>query len=39
VRVEYSLTETGAALEEVIDAVADWTDLYAEQVVEEPART
>lgn len=39
VRVEYSLTETGAALEEVIDAVADWTDRYAEQVVEEPART
>jgi DNA-binding HxlR family transcriptional regulator len=34
VKVEYSLTETGAALEEVIDAVADWTELYAERVAE-----
>jgi DNA-binding HxlR family transcriptional regulator len=38
VRVEYSLTETGAALNEVIEAVAEWTDLYAEQVVEESDR-
>jgi DNA-binding HxlR family transcriptional regulator len=34
VKVEYSLTETGAALEEVVDAVAEWTALYAERVVE-----
>jgi DNA-binding HxlR family transcriptional regulator len=34
VKVEYSLTETGAALEEVIEAVADWTELYAERVDE-----
>jgi DNA-binding HxlR family transcriptional regulator len=35
VKVEYSLTEVGAALEPVIDAVADWTRLYRERVVEE----
>lgn len=38
VKVEYSLTETGAALEEVIDAVAEWTDLYAERVIGESGR-
>jgi DNA-binding HxlR family transcriptional regulator len=38
VKVEYSLTETGAALEEVIDAVAEWTELYADRVVEESSR-
>jgi DNA-binding HxlR family transcriptional regulator len=32
VKVEYSLTPAGAALEEVIDAVADWTDTYLEEV-------
>jgi DNA-binding HxlR family transcriptional regulator len=32
VKVEYSLTEAGAGLEPVIDAVADWIDLYLEQV-------
>ena len=36
VRVEYSLTETGAALEEVIDAVAEWTELYADRVDTTP---
>jgi DNA-binding HxlR family transcriptional regulator len=34
IRVEYSLTETGAALESVVDAVGEWTELYAEQVVD-----
>jgi DNA-binding HxlR family transcriptional regulator len=34
VKVEYSLTEAGAALEPVIDAVSDWLDLYLEQVGE-----
>jgi DNA-binding HxlR family transcriptional regulator len=32
VKVEYSLTEAGAALEEVIEAVADWTETYREEV-------
>jgi DNA-binding HxlR family transcriptional regulator len=32
VKVEYSLTEAGAALEEVMDAVADWTELYLERI-------
>jgi DNA-binding HxlR family transcriptional regulator len=32
VKVEYSLTETGAALESVVDAVGEWTELYAERV-------
>ena len=35
VRVEYSLTEAGAGLETVIDAVADWTVLYRQQVEDE----
>jgi DNA-binding HxlR family transcriptional regulator len=30
VKVEYSLTEAGAALEEVITAVDEWTDTYTE---------
>jgi DNA-binding HxlR family transcriptional regulator len=34
VKVEYSLTEAGAALETVIDAVADWTEIYLEQLEE-----
>lgn len=38
VKVEYSLTDTGAALEEVIDAVAEWTELYADRVVGESSR-
>ena len=38
VKVEYSLTDTGAALEEVIDAVAEWTKLYADRVVGESGR-
>ena len=38
VKVEYSLTDTGAALEEVIDAVAEWTELYADRVVGESGR-
>jgi DNA-binding HxlR family transcriptional regulator len=28
VRVEYSLTEAGEAMEQVIDAVAEWIDVY-----------
>jgi DNA-binding HxlR family transcriptional regulator len=36
VKVEYSLTEAGAALEEVIDAVADWTEIYLEGIEGEP---
>ncbi|WP_423747565.1 helix-turn-helix domain-containing protein (plasmid) [Haladaptatus sp. SPP-AMP-3] len=32
VRVEYSLTEAGTALETVIDAVSDWTDIYLDQI-------
>jgi DNA-binding HxlR family transcriptional regulator len=32
VKVEYSLTEAGAALETVMDAVADWTEIYLEQI-------
>ena len=38
VKVEYSLTDTGAALEEVMDAVAEWTELYADRVVGESSR-
>jgi DNA-binding HxlR family transcriptional regulator len=34
VKVEYSLTEAGAALEDVIDAVAEWTDVYLDQLEE-----
>jgi DNA-binding HxlR family transcriptional regulator len=36
VRVEYSLTETGAALEDVVNAVAEWTELYADRVDTTP---
>lgn len=36
VKVEYSLTPAGAALEAVIDAVADWTDTYLEEVSDAP---
>ncbi|AUV82257.1 transcriptional regulator [Salinigranum rubrum] len=32
VRVEYSLTEPGRELKHVMDAVADWTERYAEAV-------
>lgn len=32
VKVEYSLTEAGAALEEVMRAVAAWTDIYLAQI-------
>jgi DNA-binding HxlR family transcriptional regulator len=32
IKVEYSLTPAGAALEDVIDAVSDWTDTYRETV-------
>jgi DNA-binding HxlR family transcriptional regulator len=32
VKMQYSLTETGAALESVIEAVGEWTELYAERV-------
>jgi DNA-binding HxlR family transcriptional regulator len=31
IRVEYSLTPAGAALEDVIDAVAEWTETYREE--------
>jgi DNA-binding HxlR family transcriptional regulator len=31
VRVEYSLTPAGAALEDVIDAVGEWTDTYRDE--------
>jgi DNA-binding HxlR family transcriptional regulator len=31
VRVEYSLTTAGAALEDVIDAVDEWTDTYRDE--------
>jgi DNA-binding HxlR family transcriptional regulator len=31
IRVEYSLTPAGAALEDVIDAVGDWTETYREE--------
>jgi DNA-binding HxlR family transcriptional regulator len=34
-KVEYSLTEAGAAMEEVIDAVADWTEIYLQQIDDE----
>jgi DNA-binding HxlR family transcriptional regulator len=36
VKVQYSLTETGAALESVIEAVGEWTELYAERVENVP---
>jgi DNA-binding HxlR family transcriptional regulator len=32
VKVEYSLTPAGAAMDDVIDAIADWTDTYVEEV-------
>ncbi|XVH33319.1 winged helix-turn-helix transcriptional regulator (plasmid) [Haloferacaceae archaeon DSL9] len=32
VKVEYSLTEAGAALEAVMDAVSDWVDIYLDRV-------
>lgn len=32
VKVEYSLTAAGAGLEPVMNAVADWTDLYIEEL-------
>jgi DNA-binding HxlR family transcriptional regulator len=35
VKVEYSLTPAGAALEDVMDAVADWTEIYLEQIDED----
>jgi DNA-binding HxlR family transcriptional regulator len=35
VKVEYSLTEAGAALEGVMDAVADWIEVYLAQIDEE----
>jgi DNA-binding HxlR family transcriptional regulator len=37
VKVEYSLTAAGAAMDDVIDAVADWTDTYVEEVDAGPA--
>ena len=35
VKVEYSLTEVGAALEEVITAVDEWTDAYTEHAEDD----
>lgn len=35
VKVEYSLTEAGAALEPVMDAVVQWTDTYLEAVEDD----
>ena len=35
VKVEYSLTEAGAALEDVMDAVADWIEVYLDAVEDE----
>jgi len=32
VKVEYSLTEAGAELEQVIEAVDEWTDIYLEYI-------
>jgi DNA-binding HxlR family transcriptional regulator len=37
VKVEYSLTRAGRALEDVIDAVAAWTEVYLEQVGDRSA--
>ena len=31
-KVEYSLTEAGAALEQVIEAVDEWTDIYVDYI-------
>jgi DNA-binding HxlR family transcriptional regulator len=42
VKVEYSLTPAGAALEDVIDAVAEWTTTYVEEIeadADEPGTT
>lgn len=35
VKVEYSLTEAGAALEQVMDAVADWVPVYRNQIEDD----